>query len=116
MRTPRTPIGCGRRGRHGGASGGITLLNILTTILDEWLLNKLPMTCGSTWRRYVAMGLLTAAYRGSPAELALVFRSPEVWEEAILELLTTQRAPAPLGYPDRIQPPAGSGTTSSERS
>jgi len=61
------------------------------------------MTCGSTWRRYVAMGLLTAAYRGSPAELALVFRSPEVWEEAILELLTTQRAPAPLGYPDRIQ-------------
>ena len=26
-----------------------------------------------------------------------------VGEEAILELLTTQRAPAPLGYPDRIQ-------------
>lgn len=38
----------------------------------------------------------------SPAEFALAFRSPEVWEEAILELLTRHRPSAPLGYPDRV--------------
>jgi transcriptional regulator with XRE-family HTH domain len=82
----------------------VTILNIFTAILDEWLLNELPLACGSTWRRYVAMGVLTAVYRaGSPAEFALAFRSPDVWEEAILELLTTHRPLAPLGYPDRVQ-------------
>jgi hypothetical protein len=81
----------------------VTILNIIAAILDEWLLNQLPTACRSTWGRYVAMGMLTAVYRaGSPAEFALAFRSPDVWEEAILELLTKHRPPAPLGYPDRV--------------
>jgi transcriptional regulator with XRE-family HTH domain len=82
----------------------VTILNIVAAILDEWLLNQLPTACGSTWGRYVAMGRLGAVHRaGSPAEFALAFRSPDVWEEAILELLTKHRPPAPLGYPDRVQ-------------
>jgi hypothetical protein len=50
------------------------------------------------------MGMLTAVYRaGSTVEFALVFRSPEVWEEAILELLTTQRPPPRWGIPIEVQ-------------